>query len=342
MDSGSPDRKDGHARVKRLLVAALIVASVAPGVAVAQTATTTPGTTASVDPTAAPSLPATSSAATPSIEPTSARSIDEVAATSIVALTAGPERVGSGVLVAPDIVATSLNVLRPEMPARILVGADLLEFEVLATDDTLKVALIRAALPGMKPAAWGNSRNLRKGDPVTALGIPSVNRAVARIDGQMRAPSVAGNHQLLYTNIPMDPLVEGGPLVTPDGKVVGIVVSQGLGIGEGELGIAVTQEVVQGLLEGVLASEKAASERDRSLIIWRTVRIGILLVVLAIFVALSRAFQLWYRRMEERELAKEAEEEARAERERPHQVYRQDSRVKRGSEDVYGPGDGER
>ena len=129
----------------------------------------------------------------------------------------------------------------------------------------------------------------------------------------MVSPAAATGNDLMITDIKIDPLVEGGPLVQPDGKIVGIVVSRGQGEAGGQLGWAVTSEAVQEFVRGVqvkdeLAAAEASKRTFRRIVAW-----SVLFLIFALFVLVARAFQKWYRRMEEREsAAMAAEEEARA------------------------------
>lgn len=249
-----------------------------------------------------------------SVESTASSDASSVAAfekigESVVAIAAGPERVGSGVVVGPNLVLTSLNVVKTNMPLSVMGTGDIVPFKVVATDKTLKIALLSANLPGVKPIGLVDSRELKAGDVVAALGIPGATREVARIDGKVKSPSIASNFKLLYTDIPIEPLVEGGPLVTPKGKIVGVIVSQSFGQQAGKVGVAVTSEAAKALIEDIENADAEARAAEIAAFRAKWISRGVLAVILVLMFWGFWSFGKWYRRMEEREAA-EAEAHA--------------------------------
>jgi S1-C subfamily serine protease len=222
---------------------------------------------------------------------------------AIVAMTSGAKRTGSAVVIAPDLVVTSVQVVKPGkagVPAIMTVDGGFTSFTVVATDARLGLVLLRAPLHA-QPVAWGKGRVLQADATVTALGIGTGNRQLLSQPGVLKSPAAATGNDLLITDIHIDPLVEGGALLTPDGRVVGIIVAKGQGAAGGGLGWAVTSEAVQEFAANI-QKEKAvadAAAAQRAAVRW--VKIAFLVVFLGLCVWAGASFRAWYKRMEARE-----------------------------------------
>jgi len=222
---------------------------------------------------------------------------------SIVAITDGGKRIGSGVVVGPNLVLTSMNILnKPGVSSAIMdANGNYAGFKSIAQDDELKLVLLSAELHGMTPIKWGRGEVLRTGDKVIALGMPEDERDVIRVAGHIKAPAIAMMGGVLTTDIPIDPLLEGGAVVTPDGKAVGIITSQGFGLGQSKLGVAVTAEKARDMVQSITRAEAeadaAAAARER----WKWIPRIVLLGIVALLTFGFTWFGRWYRRMEQRE-----------------------------------------
>jgi S1-C subfamily serine protease len=102
--------------------------------------------------------------------------------------------------------------------------------EVIGKDEETDLAVLRvpADQVDLRPLELGDSGSVRPGDRVVAVGNPSGLQATAgtgRISGTGRRVEVPGGymvHGLLETDAVIEPATSGGPLLGPDGRVVGI------------------------------------------------------------------------------------------------------------------------
>jgi hypothetical protein len=269
-----------------------------------------------------PEAPATGSVNATGAPKTSIEQISD----SVVAITVGARRVGSGVAIGPNRILTSsslvaTSVLQGGVPAIFTTEGNLLPLSIIIKDDTLGLALLSAVMPAATPVVWGDSTRLISGTKVFALGIPTEERSsVARLPGEVKSSPIASGNQQVITSIPIDPLVEGGALVTPDGKLVGIVVSKGKGLKPGDPGIAVTSKSAEEFVNAYDAKQAAVAAEAATAVIDRWIRRGIMLLGILILSILGWFFRRWYKRMEAREAAKEAEAAASGEIGGPSQV----------------------
>lgn len=261
-----------------------------------------------------------SASATSSAEASAAGGID-AAGNGIVAMTSGAVRTGSAVMVGPGLWMTSTHVVGTDphvQNAIMTVSGTFYTFKEISRDKALGIVLLGADVPDAKPLPWGEGRKLIADDKVVALGIGSGNRELLPQTGVVKSPAASFGSDLMLTDIKMDPLVEGGALVTADGKLVGIVVSKGQGQLGGQLGWAVTSEAARTFVtdfQKQQAAERAAKQTQQAV---RWVKIAFLAVFVLLMALFGRWFRHWYKRMEAREeAALAAEEAARSEAEEP-------------------------
>jgi S1-C subfamily serine protease len=108
--------------------------------------------------------------------------------------------------------------------------------------DFAVVTVVNAPQSEFKPIELGNSSALRVGEPVIAIGNPyglvgSVTTGVVSALGRTLQEEYTGNFSIgniIQTSSPINPGNSGGPLLTYDGKVVGVTAaivsgSEGLG-----------------------------------------------------------------------------------------------------------------
>jgi S1-C subfamily serine protease len=139
--------------------------------------------------------------------------------------------IGSGVIIASDgLVLTNSHVVAGARRVRMtLADGQQAEADVLGDDPDADLALLRGEVPrGAKAASLGNSKRLRRGHLVVAIGNPlgfesTVTAGVVSALGR----SLRSRHgrlidDVIQTDASLNPGSSGGPLVSSGGEVVGI------------------------------------------------------------------------------------------------------------------------
>ena len=111
--------------------------------------------------------------------------------------------------------------------------------EVVGKDEETDLAVLRVPTEGLDlhPLELGDSDTVRTGDRVVAIGNPtgfSATAGTGRIAGSGRRVETPGGYMidgLLETDAVIEPATSGGPLLGPDGRVVGITSRLGDGTG---------------------------------------------------------------------------------------------------------------
>ncbi len=137
---------------------------------------------------------------------------------------------GAGVIVSEDgLVLTARHVVTGATAIAVQIGDEEWPGELVATDRGADLALVRIVAPALRFAAvrWADESRVRVGETVFALGNPfgvglSVSRGV--LSARERRGVVPGNTALLLqTDAAVNPGSSGGPLVTLDGRVIGLI-----------------------------------------------------------------------------------------------------------------------
>lgn len=148
---------------------------------------------------------------------------------------------GTGFLVAPDELLTAAHVA-PQGDVRVRFADTRLAGTVVSADPDVDLSLVRLESPVAFDPLTIASRPARLGEEVLVIGAPlgqvSVTRGIVS--------SVSG--RLVQTDASVNPGNSGGPLVRPDGVVVGLVtqkIADAEGIGFA-VGIAALDEFLDG------------------------------------------------------------------------------------------------
>lgn len=204
---------------------------------------------------------------------------------SLVQVSAGRRGAGSGVVFSSDgLVVTNAHVVSgrkgrraaEEFQVTLPDGATVVA-KLLAKDDDLDVAVLRinqidGTSPDLHPIEIGDSKTLRPGQWVVAMGYPwgVAGAAAAGIvigagrdlpDSSLEGPA-AGERDWIAVDLALRPGHSGGPLVDHQGRLIGI---NTLMAGP-EVGMAVPAHVVTDFVESVLAGGIEAGVGDAALV----------------------------------------------------------------------------
>jgi len=179
----------------------------------------------------------------------------DLAGTSVVRVEGRRGRPASGIVWSPDgeIVTASHVVSREEGLLVGLPGGDKVEAREVGRDPAADLAVLRTSATGLKPPAWLPIEEARVGHLVLALGRPgrtvqATLGVISALGGEWRTPEGSLIERYLQTDVVMYPGFSGGPLVSADGRVIGLNTS-GLARGVSlSLPAATLQRVVPMLL----------------------------------------------------------------------------------------------
>ena len=165
---------------------------------------------------------------------------------------------GSGVIVAAEgLVLTNHHVVQGARRIEVaLLDGRRAEAERVGSDPETDLALLRVRLDALPVARWGQSQDLRVGDPVLAIGNPfGVGQTVtAGIVSALQRRQLGINvfENFIQTDAAINPGNSGGALVDREGRLVGIPSAiysrSGGSLG---LGFAIPAELAQTVLQAL-------------------------------------------------------------------------------------------
>jgi S1-C subfamily serine protease len=153
-----------------------------------------------------------------------------------------PAGIGSGVIIAPDgYILTNDHVVQvADYLAVILQDGTRLEASLVGTDPATDLAVLRAESSGLPYVDIGDSRQLRVGQLIIAIGNPfgfssTVSTGVVSALGRaLRSREGRLIENIIQHTAPLNPGNSGGPLVDAHGLLVGVntaIIAQAQGIG---------------------------------------------------------------------------------------------------------------
>jgi hypothetical protein len=149
--------------------------------------------------------------------------------------------VGSGVFVAVDLVLTNAHVLCPAGDT-IRVGlSDERSFagEIIRRDESIDLGLVRVVGANVSPLPLGDVGEVAVGDRVTIVGSP-VGLDFSVQEGSLSSLQRSANGvAYLQLDAKVSPGNSGGPVIDPQGRVVGIVSMKVTGQGVEGIGLAI-------------------------------------------------------------------------------------------------------
>ena len=172
--------------------------------------------------------------AAPSVVSISARSV-QPGANAFQAQTGGAIGVSSGsgfVLDEDGRLVTNAHIVSGVTAVQVTFpDGQMVDAQVIGKDEATDLAVLRVtpARLDLRPLELGDSDAVQPGDRVVVVGNPSGVQATAgtgRIAGEGRRVEVGGGYVvegLLETDAVIEPASSGGPVLGPDGRVVGIM-----------------------------------------------------------------------------------------------------------------------
>jgi len=146
----------------------------------------------------------------------------------IQATSCGQSDIGTGFLIAPDLVATVNHVVAAPVTVALSAGGETTTGVVVGSDPSGDLALVRAARPFAGHVFSLASSPPQVGAAVAAMGYPEnlpLTMTQGAISGLDRTITLDGRSLggLIQTDTPVNPGNSGGPLIDASGTVVGLV-----------------------------------------------------------------------------------------------------------------------
>ena len=153
---------------------------------------------------------------------------------SVVQVEDGGRGAGAGVAVDQrGVIVTNAHVVRGRAATITTSAGARLEGRVEARDDALDLAAIRVDSGDLTAIESGDSRSLRPGQIVLAIGHPLGLHDAVTVGIVSRPPAPDDRRELIASNITLNHGNSGGPLLDASGRLIGInamVAGPGLGL----------------------------------------------------------------------------------------------------------------
>ena len=191
---------------------------------------------------------------------TVAGAIYEAASPAVVSIRAG-QGSGTGFLIGSDgTIVTNDHVVESAQRVVVQFGRDgkNVDADVLGADPSSDLAVIsipKSAIPsGVKPLQFADSRNVRVGDMVIAIGNPfdldrtATQGIVSALGRDIEAPNHYTINNVIQTDAPINPGNSGGPLLDDSAHVIGVnsqIATSGTSQGNVGIGFAVPSNTVR-------------------------------------------------------------------------------------------------
>lgn len=139
--------------------------------------------------------------------------------------------------------------------------------ELVGTDPTTDLAVLRVSATGLKPIELGATDSLTVGDPAVAVGSPlgldggpSLTVGVVSAFGrEVRTNATTTLYGMLQTDAPITQGSSGGALVDGSGRLVGITTAVGVSdVGIEGIGFATPVEIVERVANEIIAGGSAS------------------------------------------------------------------------------------
>ena len=140
-------------------------------------------------------------------------------------LTGTPTMQGSGVVIAPGVVVSNCHVFKSVESARVLFRGEALPATLRHMDTERDLCSFTAMGLSAPPARLGDTKSLRVGDRVYAIGAPR-GLDLTLSDGLVSSLRALDGGTLLQVTAPISPGSSGGGLFDSAGRLVGITTMQ--------------------------------------------------------------------------------------------------------------------
>jgi S1-C subfamily serine protease len=170
---------------------------------------------------------------------------------SLVMVQNGHQGVGAGVVCGEGLILTNHHVAVHDRPDVILPNGQVLRARVVARDPEVDLALLTADLNGTPALSFADSRRVRPGELVLAIGHPLGQRDVVTM-GVVSCLDTAQTNgarksiPVIRSDVVLLPGNSGGPLMNAAGQVIGI---NTLVVG-GDQGYAIPAHLAEAFVNG--------------------------------------------------------------------------------------------